>query len=121
MAKSTITYKMDVKGIKELTKGLLERAEMETIRKIVKSNTAKLQQRAQQATGQTYMHPTGATKRGIKLALKDNGMTGIVGMTMEYNPYTELGTRFMRPRPVLKPTYMYQKIQFVNELKKSVK
>ncbi|RUA39985.1 phage tail protein, partial [Pseudomonas aeruginosa] len=33
----------------------------------------------------------------------------------------ENGTRFMRARPVLKPAFLYQKVQFINQLKQAAK
>lgn len=121
MSGASISYKMDIKGLDKLSAGLLERAKMEVVKRIVKQQTAELQTRAQQMTSTVYAHPTGATKRGIKISLEDSGLTGIVGMSMEYNPYTENGTRFMRARPVLKPAFLYQKVQFINQLKQAAK
>lgn len=31
------------------------------------------------------------------------GLVGFVGTNVEYGPYVELGTRFMRPQPFLRP------------------
>lgn len=121
MSKVGIGYRIQLKGMDKLVAGLLKRAKMDIVKQIVKQQTAQLQTRAQQMTGTVYEHPTGATKRGIKLSLEDGGMTGIVGMSMEYNPYTENGTRFMRARPVLKPSFLYQKVQFINQLKQAAK
>nr|UWI11795.1 MAG: virion morphogenesis family protein [Bacteriophage sp.] len=121
MSKASISYNMQIKGMDKLVAGLIKRAKMDVVKQIVKQQTAQLQTRAQQMTGTVYEHPTGATKRGIKLSLEDGGMTGIVGMSMEYNPYTENGTRFMRARPVLKPSFLYQKVQFINQLKQAAK
>lgn len=121
MSKVGIGYRIQLKGMDKLVAGLIKRAKMDVVKQIVKQQTAQLQTRAQQMTGTVYEHPTGATKRGIKLSLEDGGMTGIVGMSMEYNPYTENGTRFMRARPVLKPSFLYQKVQFINQLKQAAK
>jgi len=118
MSKASISYNMQIKGMDKLVAGLLKRAKMDVVKQIVKQQTAQLQTRAQQMTGAVYAHPTGATKRGIKLSLEDGGLTG---MSMEYNPYTENGTRFMRARPVLKPAFLYQKVQFINQLKQAAK
>lgn len=121
MSKAGLGYRIQLKGMDKLVAGLLKRAKMDVVKQIVKQQTAQLQTRAQQMTGTVYEHPTGATKRGIKLSLEDGGLTGIVGMSMEYNPYTENGTRFMRARPVLKPSFLYQKVQFINQLKQAAK
>lgn len=121
MSKVGIGYRIQLKGMDKLVAGLLKRAKMDVVKQIIKQQTAQLQTRAQQMAGTVYAHPTGATKRGIKLAITDSGLTGIVAMTQEYNPYTENGTRFMRARPVLKPAFLYQKIQFINQLKQAAK
>ena len=121
MSKVGLGYRIQLKGMDKLVAGLLKRAKMDVVKKIVKQQTAQLQTRSQQMTGTVYAHPTGATKHGIMLSLEAGGLTGIVGMSMEYNPYTEKGTRFMRARPVLKPAFLYQKIQFINQLKQAAK
>lgn len=121
MSKASISYNMQIKGLDKLSSALLDRAKMAVVKQIIKQQTAALQTRVQQMTGTVYAHPTGATKRGIKISIEDGGLTGIVGMSMEYNPYTENGTRFMRARPVLKPAFLYQKVQFINQLKQAAK
>ncbi|MEN3114999.1 HK97-gp10 family putative phage morphogenesis protein [Lacticaseibacillus paracasei] len=121
MSKAGISYNMQIKGMDKLVAGLLERAKMDVVKQIIKQQTAQLQARSKQMTGTVYAHPTGATKRGIMLSFETGGLTGIVGMSMEYNPYTERGTRFMRARPVLKPAFLYQKVQFINQLKQAAK
>ncbi|MEY4716077.1 phage tail protein [Lacticaseibacillus paracasei] len=121
MNKASISYNMQIKGMDKLVAGLLNRAKMDVVKQIIKQQTAQLQARSKQMTGTVYAHPTGATKHGIMLSFEDGGLTGIVGMSMEYNPYTENGTRFMRARPVLKPAFLYQKMQFINQLRQAVK
>lgn len=135
MSKASISYNMQIKGLDKLSSALIDRAKMAVVKQIIKQQTAQLQTRSQQMTGTVYtghyewakgkgrvlVKPTGATKRGIKLAITDSGLSGIVAMTQEYNPYTENGTRFMRARPVLKPAFLYQKIQFINQLKQAAK
>lgn len=121
MSKAGISYNMQIKGMDKLVAGLLKRAKMDVVKQIIKQQTAQLQARSKQMTGTVYAHPTGATKHGIMLSLEAGGLTGIVGMSMEYNPYTENGTRFMRARPVLKPAFLYQKVQFINQLKQAAK
>lgn len=118
--------KVRMKGASKLIAGLEQRQKLTGVQALVKKYTAQLQEKAQQRTtteykghyeGKRFVKPTGATKRGIKLEIADGGLSGIVGMSMSYNPYLENGTRFMRARPVLKPTFTTQKVQFVNELK----
>lgn len=119
-----------LKGADKLIAGLEKRQKLTAVQGIVKKHTAQMQVKAQQRTtteykghyeGGRFVSPTGATRRGIKLEIEDGGLSGIVGMSMNYNPYLENGTRFMRARPVLKPTFTTQKIAFVNELKSIMK
>ncbi|MFT8412295.1 MAG: phage tail protein [Schleiferilactobacillus perolens] len=127
---ASIEYNMQMKGLDKLVTGLLEQAKMSLVKQIIKQNTAELQQKSQQLTtvaykghmeGKRFVKPTGATRRGIGIRLQNAGLTGIVGMSMEYNPYLEYGTRFMRARPVLKPAFEAQKIKFINDLKQAAK
>lgn len=125
-----LSYNIKFKGADKLAQALLDKAKMEVVKKIVKQNTAQLQLKAQQKTttaytghmeGKRFVLPTGATKRGIILGFEDMQLTGFVRMTKEYNPYLEKGTRFMKARPVLYPTYLYQRTQFIEQLKKVMK
>ena len=78
MSKVGLGYRIQLKGMDKLVAGLLKRAKMDVVKQIVKQQTAQLQTRAQQMTGTVYAHPTGATKRGIKLAITDSGLSGII-------------------------------------------
>lgn len=40
---------------------------------------------------------------GHKLTADTTGLLGVVGTTVHYAGYVELGTRYMRPRPYLRP------------------
>ena len=48
-------------------------------------------------------------------------MSGVTGLGMEYNQYTELGTRFMAAEPLLKPVFNKQKTVFKSDLEKLLK
>ena len=115
-------------GLDKLVKDLEQRAKMDIIHEIVKKNTAELQSTAKKNTttaytghyeGKKLVKPTGATKQGIHR--KVQGLSGTVGMTKEYNPYLEEGTRFMDKRPVLQPAFDEQKIKFKRDLDRVMK
>lgn len=112
-----------VRGLKKLQKALKDDATMALVKQIVKKNTADLQRTAQAKTSEAYTagYATGATKRSIQLEIDDDQLSGRVGMGMEYDPYLELGTRFMAARPVLKPSFDNQAEKFGEEIKKVMK
>lgn len=121
---------IQMKGLDDLQEAIKGIADKSAVKDVVKRHTALLQQRAQQQTsiaytghyeGKRLVMPTGATKRSIGIQISDGGMTGTVGMGMEYDPYLEYGTRFMRARPVLKPTFAIESVAFINDLKDLVK
>lgn len=122
-----------VKGLDKLQKAIEKRVSMDKVVGVVKKHTTEVQQSAMKKAGTTYTAvyksgkhkgqriSTGATQQGIKDVYSDRGLTGTVGMPMEYNPYTENGTRFMAAKPVLKPVFDSQKTQFQTDLEKLLK
>ena len=115
-----LSYSM--KGLDKLEQGLLKRAQVEVIKTIVKKHTTELQQQAMANASSTYVkgYSTGATKKSIGIGFEDGGLAGITGLGMSYNPYTELGTRFMAAEPLLKPLFNQRKSMFISEIKKVV-
>lgn len=126
-----ITYEID--GIEALQKALLKRASKKDVVGVVKRNTTKMQQQAMANAPTTYTKvykygamkgkkiSTGETKKSIGVQFKNDGLTGTAGMGMEYNPYTEEGTRFMAAEPLLKPVFNKQKTVFKSDLEKLLK
>ena len=107
-------------GLKELRKALLERAKEEDISKVVRKHTTEIQQKTMANASSTYTkgYSTGATKKSIGIGFENGGLTGIVGMGQNYNPYTEKGTRFMAAEPLLDPIFHKQKNVFVSDLER---
>ena len=116
-----INYKLD--GMSKLQKGLLERVSKDKVVSVVKRNTTQLQQTAMSKASSVYTrgYSTGDTKKSIGISFENSGMSGTTGMDMEYNPYTEKGTRFMAAEPLLKPTFNSQKTKFKSDLEKLLK
>lgn len=122
-----INYKLN--GMGKLQKGLLERVSKDKIVSVVKRNTTQMQQTAMSKASSTYTkrdkhgkpYSTGDTKKSIGISFENSGMSGTTGMGMEYNPYTEKGTRFMAAEPLLKPTFNSQKTKFKSDLEKLLK
>lgn len=116
-----INYKLD--GMSKLQKGLLERVSKDKVVSVVKRNTTQMQQTAMSKASSTYTrgYSTWDTKKSIGISFENSSMSGITGMGMEYNPYTEKGTRFMAAEPLLKPTFNSQKTKFKSDLEKLLK
>jgi HK97 gp10 family phage protein len=121
-------FDVKIKGLDTLVNALKERTKAEVIRQIVNKNTAELQTNAKIRTttaytghweGKKFVKPTGATRQGIHRVI--GPLSGTVGMTKEYNPYLEKGTRFMKARPVLKPAFEEQKVKFKADLDRVMK
>lgn len=122
-----------VTGVDKLSKALLSRASAGDIKSVVKRNTTQMQQQAMSNAPTTYTKvykygalkgkkiSTGDTKKSIGVQFKNDGLTGTAGMGMEYNPYTEKGTRFMAAEPLLKPVFNKQKTVFKSDLEKLIK
>ena len=115
-----LSYSM--RGLDKLEQGLLKRAQVEAIKTIVKKHTTELQQQAMANASSTYVkgYSKGDTKKSIGIGFEDGGLAGITGLGMSYNPYTELGTRFMAAEPLLKPLFNQRKSMFISEIKKVV-
>jgi len=119
------TKTISITGVDGLLKKLKTVQQLEAVKKVVKKNTAEMQEKAVRNTTTAYTkgYATGTTKRGIKPKIIDegDGASGMVGMSMEYNPYLEEGTRFMAAAPVLKPAHQEQSIKFKKDLEDIVK
>lgn len=116
-----INYKLD--GMSKLQKELMQRASKDKVVSVVKRNTTQMQQMAMSKASSVYTrgYSTGDTKKSIGISFENSGMSGTTGMGMEYNPYTEKGTRFMAAEPLLKPTFNSQKTKFKSDLEKLLK
>ncbi|WP_059442621.1 HK97-gp10 family putative phage morphogenesis protein [Leuconostoc mesenteroides] len=112
-----------VTGVDKLSKELLSRASAGDIKSVVKRNTTQMQQQTMSNASSVYTkgYSTGDTKKSIGISLKDSGMSGVAGLGMEYNQYTEVGTRFMAAEPLLKPVFNKQKTVFKSDLEKLLK
>lgn len=110
-------------GLKEIQTALKQRTSKKEIIDVVKTNTTEVQRAAMSKASSVYTrgYSTGDTKKSIGIEFGNGGMSGLIGMGMEYNPYTEKGTRFMAAEPVLDPTFHKQKTKFKSDLEKLLK
>ncbi len=55
---------------------------------------------------------TGNLRNSITHTTEDNGHTVVIGTSVEYAPYVELGTRRMKGRPYLRPAIENHKDEY---------
>lgn len=129
------SFKVDVKGTKELANFLKKNKDLTPVKKIVAKHGASLKKQTQQnmnnlykghyewkkGTGLTMVSPTGNTRRSVTNTISNNGLTVTVAPQTEYFPYLEYGTRFMAARPTLHPAFAIESMKFANDLNKLFK
>ncbi|MBB1086374.1 HK97-gp10 family putative phage morphogenesis protein [Limosilactobacillus fastidiosus] len=110
-------------GIKELQQSIEKRKDLTPVKMIVAKHGALLKEKTISNMGATYTagHSTGATARSVTNTIGGGGLSATVAPHTEYFPYLEYGTRFMSPRPTLKPAFAYESVKFVNDLQKLMK
>lgn len=113
----------ELRGLKSLQAGLKDRVKLEAAKKVVKTHTTRMQQNAMRKAPDVYVkgYSTGTTKKSIALDMEDEGLTGRVALTQDYDEYVEYGTRFMAAEPLLGPVFKDEKGDFVSDLKKEMK
>lgn len=112
--------KVDFVGFDELDKSIMRkiyRVENDGP-KILKKNLGQLMEKEQRETHLQYTkgYSTNETKQSISIEVSGDGLEGSVGPKMAYNVYTEYGTRFMNPAPIVEPHSSEQKKTFIKEM-----
>lgn len=110
--------KLHVEGLDELQAALKKNVTLNDVKRVVRHNGAKLQERMQDKADFKMGYQTGQTKRSIGLEIKDGGLAAEVGPETEYSPYLEYGTRFMDAQPFVKPAFDEQKEKFKSDMQK---
>lgn len=113
MGKSALEFK----GIKQLEKRLVEGVTFNDVQEVVKRNGAELQHNMQRRAPVD----TGFLRRSIGITMTNSGFSVEIGPTADYASYVEYGTRFMSAQPYVRPTFLTQKVTFLNDLKRLVK
>jgi len=108
---------LEFKGIDELMKRLDPQRTEADVRKVVKDNGADLQE-AMQRRAPVAAYMGGTLRRSITIEIKDRGLTAVVQPNTDYASYVEYGTRFMSAQPYIRPSFMYQRYQFIRDLQK---
>ena len=122
----------ELKGADELMKHIQKSIQLEEAKRIVKMNTAEMQQNmVRSATfnghfeweakkGLVFVKPTGTTKRSIALEISNGGLTGKVAPGTNYSPFLIYGTRFMAAQDFFRPNYYKQAKQFKQDMQSLV-
>ena len=114
MAKGSI----DVRGIKELAKGLKDRANLNDVKNVVRGNGAEMHRKI---SGLAPVGKTSHLKRSVRIYIEDDGFTAKVVSEAEYAPYQEYGTRFQTGTPHVRPGYHQQRNVFLSDMKRLMK
>lgn len=109
-----------IDGLKEFQRTLKKNVTMDDVKRIVRTNGYKLTNVMKRQTTNAYVkgYSTGDTASSINAEERDGGLTVAVGATMNYNPYTEYGTRYMSAEPILDPSLEVIRPQFLGDLEK---
>lgn len=109
-----------VNGLEDFAKTLKPNVTMDDVKQIVKTNGNRLTRYMKEQTTHAYVKgfSTGDTASSINAEPRDGGLTVAVGATMNYNPYTEYGTRYMSAEPILDPSLERVRPQFLGDLDK---
>lgn len=110
-------------GLMKLDRKLRKSMNMDAVKRVVQKNGDQMNGRMKEKTKTAFKkgYSTGDTAGSINTELSDGGMTASVEPTMDYDPYVELGTRFMEAEPFVKPAWEEQKEQFKKDMGKLVK
>lgn len=107
MAKKAIT--VTASGFDDLSKAIMKKAYRieqgapARLRKRLGELTADEQRQTHLSYTKGYSKPQSGTKSTIVPEIAASGLSGEVGPHMEYNAYTEYGTRFMEAAPIVEP------------------
>ena len=115
--------RVDVKGLKPMQKKMLKRIKTEDIRPVIKRNVAEMEARAiTLAPVSTEKTKPGGPHGELRKSIisKTSDTEGTVVATKDYAEYVELGTRFMKPQPYMRPALREQEPVFIRDMKKLI-
>lgn len=109
-----------VNGLEDFAKTLKPNVTTDDVKRIIQTNGNRLTRYMKEQTTHAYVKgfSTGDTASSINAEPRDGGLTVAVGATMNYNPYTEYGTRYMSAEPILDPSLERVRPQFLGDLDK---
>lgn len=110
-------------GLDKLNRKLRKNATLNDVKTVVSTNGNRLEREIKANTKTAYVkgysdQNTADSVHGNPL---DRGMSYEAGTGMSYNPYTEYGTRYMEPEPVVKPAIETVGAQFERDMRRLTK
>lgn len=116
-------HEIKLEGLIELDQKLRKSMNMDAVKRVVQKNGDQMNERMKKNTQTAFKkgYSTGDTASSINTELSDGGMTATVEPAMDYDPFVEVGTRFMEAEPFVKPAFEVQKEQFKRDMDRLVK
>lgn len=92
----------------------------QAVQEIIKKNGSQMQGKMRQNMNGAYTagYSNGATAQSVTESYSNAGMKVAVGPHTNYAAYLEYGTRFMSPRPTVRPAFLSQSAIFTSDMKK---
>lgn len=114
-----INFKL--KGVKDTVVRIDQLAKPEKVRRAVDINTRQMEKLMRRKAVFSKGYSTRATKKSIRIEMREDGYTGAVMPMTEYAIHLEYGTRNMVPQSFVRPAMWEQKIKFINDMFKTIK
>ena len=107
-------------GLDKLNRKLRKNATLNDVKTVVSTNGNRLERDIKANTKVAYVkgYSEQNTADSVNGNPLDGGMSYEAGIAMSYNPYTEFGTRFMDPEPVVKPAIEKVGAQFERDMRR---
>jgi HK97 gp10 family phage protein len=107
-------------GLDKLNRKLRKNATLNDVKTVVSTNGSRLEREIKANTKEAYVK--GYSEQNTADSVNGNPLDGSMsyeaGIAMSYNPYTEFGTRFMEPEPVVKPAIESVGAQFERDMRR---
>lgn len=108
---------LEFRGTADLIGALKRKSTLNEVKNVVRTNAAQMHGGAVQRAPVDTTH----LKKSVKLHSLDNGFTAKVASEAEYAGYQEWGTRFQSGTPHVGPSFHFQKIKYLNDMKRLMK
>lgn len=112
-------------GLAEINTAIATAIQMEAVKEAVKVHGAQVTTNAKRfcpvGTPETTKKPGyvgGTLRRSINIEISDGGLTATIEPHTEYAAYVELGTRFMKAQPYMRPALEQETPSFISDMRK---
>lgn len=113
--------KLSISGTKKLIAALEKRKDSGPIKKVVQTSGVQLKASIMSHANYSGPYTKGATRRSASMQISNGGYTAEAGVGMNYDPYLETGTRYMRAQPAVRPAYNEVKEKYKSAMEKLMK